>query len=235
MSWTIPQTHFLSHSGALWELQIPDKGDRLWIFCWWWSHFWRSEIWVHRVLLSLALLNTCLKICCPHLLQTIALCHWCFPNYPRFGGSTTLWIMSHPNHSLHYPRIFIVVQHVGSQCEFGLFSARRAVIEGRSLTRVSLSWAQRAQQIDSPRLLPFSTDRLGAWALSQHYQSIRSYPQPLTLIGGPLPKGQGSMNHSPAMRSCYASKYTCCGSKSLRCLAANDSLSGDCHSPVTKL
>lgn len=80
---------------------------------------------------------------------------------------------------------------------------------GESLTGVSLSWAARAQQIDSPCLLPFSTDRFGAWALSQHYQSILSYPQPLTLIGRQPPKGQGSMNHSPAMRNCYASKCTC--------------------------
>lgn len=92
-----------------------------------------------------------------------------------------------------------------------VFSARPVVVGGKCLTGVSLSWAQKVQQIDSPCLLPFSTDRLRAWALSQHYQSIRSYPQPLTLIGGQLPKRQGSMNHSSTMRSWYASKYMCCG------------------------
>lgn len=55
---------------------------------------------------------------------------------------------------------------------------------------VSLSRAPRAQQIDSPCLLPFSTDRLGVRALSQHNLSC-SYPQSLTLIGGQLPKKRG--------------------------------------------
>lgn len=27
MSWTIPQTHFLFHCEALWELQLQDEGD----------------------------------------------------------------------------------------------------------------------------------------------------------------------------------------------------------------
>lgn len=229
-----------SFSFSLWSsvgITVSGWGRQtlLFFFCWRWSHLWWSEIWVHRVPFEFA--------CFEHLLEirgdtvsslcskTVAFLSLCF----LLKCSITLWITalfkSLPPLSTH----FIVFRACRKSEWVWVFSARRAVIGGRSLTGVSLSWAQGAQQIDSPCLLPFSTDRLRAWALSQHYQSIRSYPQPLTLIGAQLPKGQGSMNHGPAMKSCCASKYTCWGSKSLCHLAINDNPASVCHEPRTKL
>lgn len=175
------------------------------------------------------------KICCPHLFQNKPSVTLMFSSYRCKRDSITLWIIALFKSFTPLATHFYCCLTCWKLVRVWVFSASRAVIGGKGLTAVSLSWAQRAQQIDSPCLLPFNTDRLRAWALSQHYQSIRSYPQSLTLIGGQLPKGQGSMNHSPAMRSCSASKYTCCGSNSLRCFAINDDLASDCHSPGTKL
>lgn len=234
MSWSIPQTHFLSLCGALWELRFWDKGGKH-CFLWRWHHLWLCELSVLSVPFAIDcfwwlvwIQDGVLSSCVPKHLHSFA---YVFQLSLK-EVSLTLWITALFK-SLTPRSAFYCCLTFWESVWVWVFSASRAVIGGRGLTGVSLSWAQRAQQIDSPCLLPFSTDRLRAWAPSQHYQSIRSYPQPLTLIGGQLPKGQGSMNHSPTTWSFYASKYMCCGSKSPLCFAINGTLASDCHNPVT--
>lgn len=175
------------------------------------------------------------EICCPH---KQLLCSTCvFQLSLDKDDGVTLWITHYlKKYPLCFARILLLLKILEVSVRL---SVRRAVIEGRSLTRVSLSWAQRAQQIDAPpppppRLLPFSTDRLGAWALSQRYQSIRSYPQLPTLIGGQLPKGQEAWIIAQLWGAFFCLQIHMLWLKSL-CSAINDSLSSDCHSSVTAL
>lgn len=132
---------------------------------------------------------------------------------------------------------FIVVENIGSQCET---ECQASCNRGKKLDKSQFILStesttdRRTPPPPPPRLLPFSTDRLGAWALSQRYQSIRSYPQLPTLIGGQLPKGQEAWIIAQLWGAFFCLQIHMLWLKSL-CSAINDSLSSDCHSSVTAL
>lgn len=148
------------------------------------------------------------KISCPRLSQNNACVFQPLLEMGVGGGGEALWITAQAQSLTRaLPTLYCCLTCWKSVWDW-VFSARRAGMEGGKLDGSQFIVSPESTTDRSPRLLPSSADRLGARARGQHYQSTRSYPQPLT-IDGPLPRGTRKRESNGKQRICCAFKYTC--------------------------
>lgn len=135
----------------------------------------------------------------------------CFPaaaGSGSAGGGEALWITAQARSLTRaLPTLYCCLTCWKSLWDW-LFSARRAGMEGGKLDGSQFIVSLESTTDRYPLSLPSSTDRLGARARGQHYQSTRSYPQPRT-TEGPLPRGTSKQQGNGKRRICCAFKYTC--------------------------